>query len=219
MGLAELAVFLRSPAQGTVKTRLEPVLGASGAALLYRAFVEDTLSLCARLRELGRIDVALWVDGPPDDVISGWAQSLDAEVLPQPSGDLGPRLAAAFERGLHRYERVVAIGTDAPTLPIWLIVDAFNALERSELVLGPSNDGGYFAIGATRSTLPRFDEVRWSTAAALEDTLAANRGRRTSLLSPWYDVDGNDDLALLRAHLSVSPGAAPATARALSELD
>jgi hypothetical protein len=33
--------------------------------------------------------------------------------------------------------------------------------------------------------------------------------------SPWYDVDTPRDLSLLRAHLALVPGAAPATARAL----
>ena len=43
MELAQLAVFVRPPFPGRVKTRLSSLFGDSGAAALYRAFVEDTL--------------------------------------------------------------------------------------------------------------------------------------------------------------------------------
>lgn len=219
MEIAELAVFLRPPTESSVKTRLRPILGDEGVTMLYQAFLEDTMRLCGRVREAGRIAIALWVDGAEDRWISRWADELDAEAHRQPEGDLGVRLGAAFDHGLARYERVVVIGSDIPTLPFARIVDAFNGLARHEIVLGPSNDGGYYAIGATHQVRPRFDDVAWSTPSALADTLRANASLRALLLSPWYDVDEESDLAVLRAHLSVSPAAAPATASVIAQLD
>lgn len=218
MELAQLAVFLRPPVAGVVKTRLEPLLGARGAASLYAAFVEDTVMLCERVREAGRVDVALWVDGPPDDRVRGWAERLGTEPCAQPEGDLGIKLSVALDHGLREYERVVVIGTDIPTLPFGLIVAAFDALEDAPMVLGPACDGGYYAIGATHRARPRFEGVRWSTPSALEDTLRANAKLRVAMLPPWYDIDEPEDLQTLRAHLSVSPDLAPATARCLRDL-
>jgi rSAM/selenodomain-associated transferase 1 len=218
MDLAQLVVFVRPPAEGLVKTRLSEELGCAGAASLYRAFVEDVLTLCERVREIGRIEVALWASELEDPAVSDWGRRLGATPRLQPTGDLGARMTAAFGEGHKRYERVVIIGSDVPTLPLRLVVDAFDALDRSSIVLGPSNDGGYYAIGATKAARPRFEGVRWSTPSALSDTLEANPGVRASLLSPWYDVDDSQDLAILRAHLSTSPKAAPATARCLAEL-
>jgi rSAM/selenodomain-associated transferase 1 len=218
MELAQLAVFVRPPTSGTVKTRLAMRFGEAGAAQLYQAFVEDTVALCARVRAAGRVDLALWAAGP-DPIVSEWAERLGTSPRIQPEGDLGVRLSAAFDEGLRRYERVVVIGSDMPTLPIELIGAAFESLEESSLMLGPAHDGGYYAIGASKGVQPGFEGVRWSTENALEDTVAANAPREPALIPPWYDIDLPEDLAVLRAHLSVDAAVAPATSKCIAELD
>lgn len=215
---AQLAVFVRPPSAGEAKTRLGALLGAQGAASLYRAFVEDTLALCARVRAAGRVDVAVWSAGPASPEVLRWARDHGAPIHLQPEGDLGQRLHATFDEALPRYERVVIIGSDIPTLPFALVVAAFDALEERRLMLGPSNDGGYYAIGASHGFQPSFEGVRWSTVHALADTLQANASERTAIIAPWYDVDEPADLDILRAHLSAMPSAASATARCLRTL-
>ncbi len=219
MDLAQLALFLRPPVAGITKTRLAESLGEQGAADLYEAFVEDTLRLCARIRSLGRVDLAIWCAGAPVDRVVTWAATMGATVRIQPKGDLGVRLGAAFEEGLARYERVVIVGSDAPTLPVGLIVDAFESLNDHSMMLGPASDGGYYAIGASHRVRPTFEGVRWSTPFAFKDTKQANADIRVAVTSPWYDIDGPADLRLLRAHLAVAPSAAPATSKRLLELD
>ena len=218
MELAQLAVFVRPPVAGVTKTRLVDSLGERGAAELYEAFVDDTLRLCTRIRSAGRVDVALWCAGAARDPVAAWAKSMGTTVRTQPEGDLGVRLGVAFEEGLARYQRVVVIGSDAPTLPIGLVVDAFDSLTDASMVLGPASDGGYYAIGASHRVRPSFEGVRWSTSSTLDDTKRANPGLRITVTSPWYDIDEPGDLHLLRAHLSVAPSAAPATANRLLEL-
>jgi rSAM/selenodomain-associated transferase 1 len=217
MELAELAVFVRAPLAGAVKTRLQRELGPDQAAALYRAFVEDVVVLCNRIRRAGRVRVALWGDDASDPSVRAWAEALDTSPRQQPEGDLGVRMGLAFRDGLANAERVVLIGSDAPTLPFATIVSAFNRLENDSLVLGPSNDGGYFLIGASGAS-PRFDGVRWSTEFAFRDTVAANASADAGFVPPWYDVDDPLDLHTLRAHLSADPKAAPATAKALQKL-
>jgi hypothetical protein len=218
MEVAQLVVFVRPPTAGKVKTRLATLFGERGAAELYQAFVEDTLHLCSRARAAGRVEVALWSAGPQDDIVSEWANRLGVPVRLQPEGDLGVKLAAAFEEGLRRYQRVVIIGSDAPSLPIEHIGAAFDALEEAPMTLGPANDGGYYAVGAAHSVQPSFQGVRWSTRHALRDTARANAPRQIVTIAPWYDIDEPGDLAVLRAHLSLDRGVAPATARHLTEL-
>jgi rSAM/selenodomain-associated transferase 1 len=218
MELAQLAVFVRPPTAGKVKTRLSALFGERGAAELYRAFVEDTLDLCLRVAATGRVDVALWSAGPDDEIVSEWADRLGTPLRLQPPGDLGVKLTAAFDEGLRRYERVVIIGSDAPTLPIELISAAFGSLDTAPIVLGPANDGGYYAVGSSSQVRPSFEGVRWSTDRALDDTVKANAQRQIAITAPWYDIDDSEDLAVLRAHLSVDPAAAPATGRCLTDL-
>jgi len=220
MEVAELAVFVRAPVAGSVKTRLHPLLGSRGATELYCAFVEDTIALCNRVREAGRVRLSLWADDVRDASVRSWAERLGTTPHQQPEGDLGARLSAAFSRGLANAERVVVIGSDSPTLPLSSIVAAFNRLAHAALVLGPSNDGGYCIIGASGSLggLPSFTGVRWSTEHAFRDTCAANASRDLETIPPWYDVDDEDDLQTLRAHLSARPNTAPATSAALRRL-
>ncbi len=219
MELAQLVVFVRPPDVGTAKTRLGPSLGERGAAELYEAFVEDTVRLCRRIHASGHADVALWYAGPEDARARAWVDAAQGSLHRQPEGDLGDRLTAAFDDGLSSYERVVVIGSDAPTLPVGLVASAFDALEDADLMLGPSRDGGYYAIGASGGRVPSFDGVRWSTPKAFGDTEKANPSAKLAVTSPWYDIDEPRDLELLRTHLSLDPLSAPATAERLARLD
>lgn len=218
MAVAQLAVFVRSPEAGKAKTRLAGALGPEGAAALYRAFIDDTLRLCERVQASGRVDVALWATST-DDEVTRWADRLGVEPLLQRGEDLGARLLSAFDAGLAHHERVVVIGSDAPTLPAELVANAFESLGAARLTLGPASDGGYYAIGAAGGVRPRFDGVRWSTAHAFEDTVLANAEHSPAVIPPWYDIDEPEDLHVLRAHLALDPAAAPSTARCLANLD
>ena len=111
----------------------------------------------------------------------------------QPTLELGARMSAAMEWGLTRSDRVLVLGSDAPTLPPRLLLAALRALERADVVLGPTADGGYCLVG-------------------VRGARAREQGRTAALLPPWYDVDTPEDLRLLRLHLALDPGAATATA-------
>lgn len=208
-----VAVFTRAPRPGAVKTRLIPAVGAEGAAELQRAFLADTLARAAGLEE---VEATVWAASEDDAVeLSG---ALSRSVRAQPEGDLGLRMRAALEEGVRRAGWAVVMGSDAPTLPASILRAARRALERSELVLGPAHDGGYYLIGA-RGRVPELGpSIRWSTRHSLADTVAAAGGSSVTLLRPWYDVDTPDDLRLLASHLARRPSAAPETARTLGAL-
>lgn len=215
MALTQLAVFVRRPEAGTVKTRLIPKLGPQGAKELYEAFVEDTLRVCQRLAASESWRLTLWLAGSVDATVQSWAERFGAELHLQCDGDLGDRLRAAFADGLAQHERVVVLGSDAPSLPPAWLGALVSSLDDADMVLGPTADGGYYGIGATRGTQPSFEGVRWSTAHALSDTQAANADAKIAFASPWYDVDEPADLGLLAAQLGLDPQAAPASAERL----
>src|SRR5581483_10768312 len=91
-----------------------------------------------------------------------------------------------------------------------------------DVVLGPTEDGGYYLIGLRRDCPELFTGVPWSTPAVLRETLrrAGAAGLRAACLPAWFDVDTPDDLARLGASLEDGgPGAeqAPRTRRFLKE--
>ena len=152
-----------------------------------------------------------------------------AAVLPrgvclraQRCGGLGAALADAFRSHMAEgFERVVLIGSDNPTLPPEIVRAAFDGLDRYELVIGPSADGGYYLVGMRRPYLDIFEGITWSTEVVYQQTLerAAHLDLRVVSLPEWYDVDTAADLARLRDDLAtLPPSAAPATRSVLAEV-
>lgn len=94
------------------------------------------------------------------------------------------------------------VGTDTPTLPTAYLQRACDALQRgaADVVLGPSEDGGYYLIGLRRPVPELFTGMPWSSSTVAAETLARIRrlGLRLALLPGWFDVDRGEDLARLR---------------------
>ena len=210
-----LLVFGRLPEPGYVKTRLQPRLTPEGCAALYEAFLDDAMRM-----SVPGVGVELWVPERPGAVERLGARYPEARVRLQPEGSLGDRLAmafaSAFEAGV---ECAVALGSDHPTLPAGFLERGFDALGAIPLVLGPTRDGGYYAVGANRSGWPAarslFDGAPWSSPGLLDWT----RDRIESLgldwteLPEWYDVDRPEDLPRMASDLAEGSATAGAWAR------
>lgn len=176
-----LVIFARRPAYGVGKRRLAAELGELTALRFQRFALADLLRRLAR-DPRWRTWVAITPDRPAPRMTA-------AAVVAQGKGDLGARL----RRVLGRLPRgaVVFLGSDAPAVVGADVARAFQALGRGDGVFGPAVDGGYWLAGLSRRTRTRpvFENVRWSTPHALDDTLANLRGHRIELLRPLEDVD------------------------------
>lgn len=208
-----VALFAKAPAPGRVKTRLGRDLGHEAAASLYAAFLGD---LVERLAQASGLELVVWAAAETDVEPLG---AFGARVEVQPPGDLGRRMQAAMRASLGERERVIVLGSDAPTLPLSRVRAAARALEGADLVVGPAVDGGYALIGAT-AEFDFGDRIRWSTPHALADTEARARalGRRVARVRPLYDIDTVADLRLLRMELAMEPNRAPRTAARLKRV-
>lgn len=198
-----LILFAKAPEPGRVKSRLVPFLSAEAAAQLQRAFFLDTLQLTDSLPL--RRAVACFPDADhPFFVRCGKERPL--LLFNQEGTDLGERMKSAFEWGFSQgFEKVVLLGSDAPTLPPAFIKEAVDRLESSPLVFGPSVDGGYYLIGGRPPVPAVFDGIAWGTHTVLSATLEkiTRRKVRGHLLPFWYDIDRPEDLAFLRGHLAL----------------
>lgn len=211
-------IFGKVPEPGRTKTRLAPVLGEEGAAALYGAFLEDVVERCRGVAA----ERELWVAPHPDAGPELEGRFPGVELRRQSGEDLGERLLTAFERAFREgARRALVVGTDHPTLPPGHLERAFAGLDAADVVVGPTGDGGYYALAARADAWPSagalFRDVPWSTSRVLEVTLrrAREAGLRPARIAAWYDVDDPRDLARLRR--DVEPGTA--TARALAELE
>jgi len=149
-------------------------------------------------------------------------------LIPQRGDNLGERLTLAtqdlFAVG---YASVCLIGSDSPTVPSAIFAQAVNALSLPDdtVVLGPSDDGGYYLIGVKQPHRRIFEEIDWSTNRVLEQTLqrAAELQLEVELLPPSYDVDDHATLRrlcndLLGPNEFVDEATAPATRQFLLEI-
>lgn len=213
--MSTIVIFARAPLIGEVKTRLGRAIGEAAALALYEAFLDDTCTLTQGLGARRVLAVAGDLDEPHLQRL-GKSQRLELEA--QGDGDLGARMARAIARHVGGGP-VVIIGSDAPTLPRAHLHQALDALMDHDVVIGPSDDGGYYLVGARREVPELFSDVRWSTPEVLPTTLARLAGRSHALLPSWYDVDAVEDLERLRNDLETLPATvAPATRRALAAL-
>ena len=101
-------------------------------------------------------------------------------------------------------DAVVVIGTDSPTFPAEFLEEAFEFLEAdSDIVMGKSEDGGFYLIGLRKIHSGLFENVAWSSPKVFEQT-ARNAERlnlRLSQIENWYDVDTPADLVFLRKEM------------------
>lgn len=216
--MRSIVVMAKQPRAGAVKTRLAAAVGGEDAARLAEAFLRDTIGVASECVER---DTELVLCHTPPEAAPWFADLAPrARLLAQVEGDLGARMAAAFESCFERgAQRVVMVGSDAPHTESSTLRDAFAQLDTAALVLVPSLDGGYCAIGLRAACPQLFERIDWSTARVLEQTLsrAAESGLSVRQLPASFDVDDADGLSRLRHHISVMrPRACPHTRAALS---
>ncbi len=203
-----LGLFAKYWEPGKVKTRLAATVGPEKAAEAYRHFLSTLLNRFADSH------AQRWLSFAPSErredfrkfAPEGW------ELDPQAEGDLGDRIRAFFSRRFDEgFRRVVVVGSDSPHLPLGSIRQAFEQLQESEVVLGPTEDGGYWLVGASGGVPDIFGGIPWSTPRVWQATLDALQvtGTRHSVIPVCYDVDQEGDLKRLVADLKSNFGSDP----------
>ena len=195
----QVAIFARAPVPGAAKTRLIPLLGAEGAALLHERLVLHAIA-SALAAEVG--PVTLWC--APDSSHPFFAQTGVAQA-DQQGADLGARMLHAFQAAKGP---LLLIGADCPAItPDDLRWCAQALLEGAHSVFLPAEDGGYGLVGAARPIPQIFGDMQWGAV----DVMTQTRARLTDAGIPWregrtiWDVDRPGDYARLMAEQLLGP--------------
>lgn len=190
-----VALMVRAPIPGRVKTRLAAVIGPEAACELYLAMVADILD---GLRDCG-LPLLLFHDHRAGDSLpESWRRAAD-RVLTQRGGDIGMRMAGVFADSLALgFAQVILIGSDIPELASRHIRLALEGLAGCQAALAPAADGGYCLIALSRSSYQSqlFADIPWSSGQVLASTLARFRelGLAPRLLPTLRDIDTIEDL-------------------------
>jgi rSAM/selenodomain-associated transferase 1 len=212
-GVCALTVMAKAPRAGKVKTRLAPALGFEGSAAINVCFLRDTTLNIAEISEelrdaeTGAKAVGLICYTPVGDEVAFDGLLPEGFALIAQRGDaFGERLLAAAEDILScGYGAVCLIDSDSPTLPGVALRQAVEELAKpgDRVVLGGSDDGGYYLIGLKKAHAAPFERITWSTGSVFAETVerCAEAGLELVELPVWYDVDDAETLAVLEREL------------------
>ncbi len=180
---AVIQVFCKAPQPGKVKTRLLPELNEFQAAKIHQQLAELTL---AKIFQSELCDVQLWCT--PDASHEFFAECQNRYSLTlktQSPGDLGFRMNHALTKGLQNYRQVVLIGTDCPSFVHSDFVTALSALKHgNDVVLAPTEDGGYSLIGLSAPVPELFSDINWGTS----EVLAATKSKIIKQKLDYYEL-------------------------------
>jgi len=208
-----VVVMAKAPREGFVKTRLTGVYPVRDVVQLSERMLRDTLQLA---QALPGVHVAVMC---PSEDVADIERRLPAgvHVVGQRGQGLAAGLVSVFERFVPDFRRVVAVDSDSPHLPLAVLRSAFELLESNELVVGPTEDGGYHLVGASAIHPHLFDPAPLGTSNARDALLANARtlGLSVAFTDACYDVDVPADLRRLAAELRIDPARAPRTAALL----
>ena len=186
-----LIVFIKNPVLGKVKTRLASSIGEVEALTVYNKLLDHTLNISKPLSVDKVVYYSEFIPGNDLWSASGFSQEL------QQGDDLGERMMNAFIKAFQqRYERVAIIGSDCLDLTTNILTDAYDELNKRDVVVGPALDGGYYLLGMRSLHRELFLNKTWSTDTVLNDTLENIRELTFSfsLLPLLRDIDNEQDL-------------------------
>ena len=205
MNSSDLIIMAKEPKIGSTKTRLCPPMKFGEAANFYEALLWDTINMTTGIKG---IDLAIAISPPESADYFRKISPPKTHLIPLTCADIGECLMRVLDKLLEMgYLQVMALNADGPSLPPSYIQEAKESLDQHDLVLGPTEDGGYYLIGFKENYPDLFTGIDWSTNEVLEQTLikADSLNLSVHLLPTWYDVDTSKDIQRLRDELKMLP--------------
>lgn len=191
-----LILMTRIPIAGQTKTRLMDIMSGDECANLHRAFLKDLFNTFKSLRK----DMDIYLTYTPENSL-GIIEDIIPEYIkafPQRGEGLGNKMYNAINYTLSLgYENVILIGSDIPHIRYGDIIDAFHILDKNDIVLGPSYDGGYYLVGMKKPNESLFNiGKKWGGKSVLESTIdmANNQSLSVGLAAKYMDIDTKEDL-------------------------
>lgn len=183
-------VFVKNPELGKVKTRLAATLGDEKALEIYGKLVDYTRDVLLDVKDAKKfVFYSSFIDKEDD-----WSNDFFEKRL-QITGGLGEKMTSAIQSVFDICEHVVIIGSDCPQLTSLHIEKAFDSLEKYNITIGPSHDGGYYLLGMDKFYPTLFQDINWSTDTVCAETL--QKANETDLdyvrLEKLSDVDYEED--------------------------
>ena len=191
--------FTKVPFPGKTKTRLQPFFNIFESYELHKSFILDVLEI------IKPIDCDIMIFFEPNDQLNLLQNILgnNYECIPQTGQNLGEKMKSALDKTVELgYKKSILIGSDIPLIRKENIINAFEILNTKDIVISPTQDGGYYLIG-TKTAVPNIFAIEFSTHSVFEKTcdLIAKNNLTYGVGDTLFDIDEKADILRLREKL------------------
>ena len=187
---------------GRCKTRLAKEIGKRNSAKIQSVMTNHTISVAKSLQETNLIDISLAISGLGEKNCKRWSKELGIKKFNlQGRGCLGEKMKRQIIINKKfciqkKIKNIIFTGTDLPDLCHLDLLNTLKELRQNDLILGPSNDGGYWVIGLSAKIISKhlhlpFIKIRWSKENVLQNTIEnlASTKLRYKFLNTKIDID------------------------------
>jgi len=187
---------------GRCKTRLSKDIGKSNSAKVQSVMTKHTIAIAKSLQKDKLIDISIAISGLGEKNCRRWSKELGIQKFNlQGKGCLGEKMKRQIIINKkfctqNNIKNIIFIGTDLPDLCHQDLLNAQRKLQQNDLILGPSNDGGYWLIGLSEKLISKhlylpFINIRWGTENVLQNTIDnfASTKLKYKILDNKIDID------------------------------
>ena len=186
-----LLLFAKAPIPGKVKTRLTTHCTPVQAAKIAEILIDVTLHV-ATTHWPGKVILSVW-QHEGHSFINTMLEKYAVTLLPQAAGDLGQKMQAGLDEVAYP---AAIMGCDAPLISVDSLMQTHQYLMRSQNVIGPSEDGGYYLIGLSQPALALFNGIDWGQESVFAKTMQLAQDAQIQFfkLAESYDIDRWQDV-------------------------
>jgi uncharacterized protein len=186
-----VAVFVKNLIPGTVKTRLAKDLGMDLAMEVYKELVGIT----AQATDFVKVDKCVYYSEYVELEDQFDDEKYNKHI--QEGKELGQRMQNAFYDAFEAgYDKMILIGSDVPDISSEIIEAGFKQLDKNDIVIGPSEDGGFYLIGMKIAHENLLSHQNYGHDEVLENLLEEVESRDLSVarLKELIDIDTQEDM-------------------------
>ena len=187
---------------GRCKTRLSKDIGKSNSAKIQSVITKHTISVAKSLQKTKLIYTSIAISGLGGKNCRRWSKQLGIKRFNlQGKGRLGEKMKRQIIINKkfctqNKIKNIIFIGTDLPDLCHQDLLITQRKLKHNDLILGPSNDGGYWLIGLSEKIMSShiylpFINIKWGTENVIQNTIDnfASLKLRYKFLDKKIDID------------------------------
>jgi len=192
---------------GRCKTRLARDIGKSNSTKVQSVMTNHTISVAKYLQKINLIDISIAISGLGNKNCRRWSIELGIKRFNlQGKGCLGEKMKRQIMINKkfcnqNKIKNIIFIGTDLPDLCHLDLINTIRELKQNDLILGPSNDGGYWLIGLSAQIISKhpylpFINIKWSKENVLQNTIDNFRSTKLKykFLDKKIDIDSIIDI-------------------------